>query len=166
METDAYEQTVLDVVFRFLHEEQWNYQQIEGKPVIRAGFHGEHGTWVCFLRVDSGTHRLIFHSLLGMDIGPQYRAQVVEYITRVNHALALGNFEMDFDSGDVRFKTSVETPENELSVAMVRALAYANVLAIDHYFPGVMAVIHGGMSPVGALARIEPLPQRSAVRPL
>jgi hypothetical protein len=69
--------------------------------------------------------------------------------------LTVGNFEMNLDSGEVRFKTSVETPEGELTVPIVRALAYANVRAMDRFFPGVLAVVHGGLSPEAALARVE-----------
>jgi hypothetical protein len=162
MDINGNGQPMMKVVLQFFQEEQWNYQKLEGKPVIRAGFRGDHGTWVCFIRIDEEKKQFLFHSLLGMNIPPQYRAQVVEYITRVNYCLAVGNFEMDLDSGDVRFRTSFETPEGELSVAIVRGLAYSNVHTIDHYFPGVLSVVYGGLSPEAALARIESQPVGSA----
>jgi hypothetical protein len=158
MEINGPEQSMMEVVLRFFEEEQWNYQKLEGKPVIRAGFRGDHGTWVCFVRVDEEKKHFLFHSIMGMNIPLQYRAAVVEYITRVNYVLPLGNFEMDLDSGDIRFRTSLETPEGELSVAIVRGLVYANVHTMDHYFPGVMAVVHAGLSPEAAFARIEAQP--------
>ncbi len=155
MESHGNGQSLMDVVIRFFREDQWNFQQIENKPVIRAGFRGERGTWVCFARVDEEHQRFLFHSIMGLNISPQHRSAVAEYLTRVNYGLPLGNFEMDLDSGDVRFKTSIEVPEGELTVAMVRTLAYANVRTMDHYFPGVLAVVHGGLSPEAALARAE-----------
>jgi hypothetical protein len=155
MESRGNGQSVLDIVVRFFREDQWNFQQVEDKPVIRAGFRGERGTWVCFARVDEEHQRFLFHSIMGLNIPQQYRLAVAEYLTRVNDGLPLGNFEMDLDSGDVRFKTSIEVPEGELTVAMVRTLAYANVRNMDYYFPGVLAVVHGGLSPEAALARAE-----------
>jgi hypothetical protein len=148
-------QPILDIVLRFFQEDQWNFQQIDDKPIIRAGFRGEHGTWVCFARADEENQRFLFHSTMGLNIPPQYRTAVAEYLTRANCGLPLGNFEMDLDTGDIRFKTSIETPEGGLTTAMVRALAYANVRSMDHYFPGVLAVVHGGLSPEAALARAE-----------
>ncbi len=155
MESHGNGQPVMDVVLRFFREDQWNFKQLDNKPVIRAGFRGEHGTWVCFARVDEENRRFLFHSTMGLNIPLQYRAQVAEYLTRVNYGIPVGNFEMDLDTGDVRFKTSVEVPESELTVAMVRVLAYTNVRTMDHYFPGVLAVVHGGLSPEAALARVE-----------
>ena len=162
MEINGNEQSMMDIVLQFFQEEQWNYQKVEGKPVIRAGFRGEHGTWVCFIRVEEEKKLFLFHSQMGMNIPPQYRIAVMEYLTRVNFGLAVGNFEMDLDNGEVRFRTSVETPDGELSIAIVRGLAYSNVHSIDHYFPGVMAVVHG-YSPEAALARIEAQPVGNGV---
>ena len=155
MENNGSGQTIMDVVLRFFREDQWNFQKIKDKPVVRAGFRGEHGTWVCFARVDEENRRFLFHSTMGLNIPVQYRAAVVEYLTRVNYGLPIGNFEMNLDTGDVRYKTSLEIPECPLDVSVVRALAYTNVRAMDRYFSGVMAVVHGGMSPEAALARAE-----------
>jgi hypothetical protein len=104
--------------------------------------------------VDEEHLRLIFHALLGMNIPGEYRQAVSEYLMRVNLELPVGNFEMNMDSGEVRFKTSVETPNGELSVAMVRGMAYTSLHTMDHFFPGVLAVVHGGLSPESALKRV------------
>jgi hypothetical protein len=155
MESNGNGQSFMDVVLRFFREDQWNFQELGSKPAIRAGFRGEHGTWVCFAQIDEEHQRFLFHSVMGLNIPVQHRAAVAEYLTRANYGLPVGNFEMDLDTGDVRFKTSIEVPEGEFTVAMVRTLAYANVRNMDHYFPGVLAVVHGGLSPEAALARIE-----------
>ena len=138
----------------FSRKSSWETQPVEGKPVLRAGFRGDHGTWVCYIRVDEAKKSVLFHSLLGMNIPPQYRVAVMEFITRANYGLATGNFEMDLDRGEVRFRTSAEAADGELSVGMLRGMAYANVHTIDRYLSGVMAVVHGGLSPEAALARV------------
>lgn len=148
-------ETLIEKVLDFLREEQWHHQKVEGKPVIRAGFRGDHGTWVCFIRVDEDRRQILFHSLLGMIIPAQYRLGVMEYLNRVNFHLTVGNFEMDYDRGEVRFRTSLEAPDGEVSFAMLHRMAYTNVHTIDRYFPGVMAVLHSGLSPEAALARID-----------
>jgi len=155
MQTNGSGPLLLDVVLRFFQEDQWNFQTIEGKSLIRAGYRGEHGTWICYVRVEEENCLLLFHSSMGLNIPPEYRSAAAEYLTRANLLLPVGNFEMNMDTGDIRCKTSVETPEWELTVAMVRALAYANLRAMDRFFPGLLAVIHGGLSPASAIARVE-----------
>lgn len=158
MELNGDGQSLMDIVLKFFEEEQWNFQKIENKPVIRAGYRGERGTWVCYAQVDQENRRFLFYSLMGLNIPVQLRSAVAEYLTRVNYGLPIGNFEIDMDTGVVRFKTSVEVPEGELTVPMVRVLAYTNVRTIDHYFPGVLAVVHSGLSPEAARARVEVQP--------
>ena len=155
MDLNGNGQPLMDVVLRFFQEERWNFQKTNDRPVIRAGFHGDRGTWVCYARVDEEQRRFLFHSLMGLNIAPLYRPAVLEYLNRVNYRLLIGSFEMDMERGDVRFRTGVEVPEGELSVAMVRSLVYANVRAMDYYFPGVIAVMNSGLSPMAALARVE-----------
>jgi hypothetical protein len=140
-------------------EEQWNYRILDQR-VIKAGYHGERGTWVChaLLDLEEGRERFLFYSMLGLEISPAQRPVVIEYITRANCGLTIGNFEMNVDTGEVRFKTSMVVPAGGLSVTVVRSLAYANVHTIDRYFPGVLAVVLGGQSPAGALARIDHQP--------
>jgi len=153
----------VNVTIRFFQEDQWNFQKLENQPVVRAGYRGEHGTWVCYARADEEFHRFIFHSLMGLNIPPQYRLPVVEYLTRANYQLVIGNFDMDLDTGNVRFRTAVELQDDTvLTVDQVRSLAYTNVRTMDHYFPGVMAVVHGGLLPETALERIDPLPAHIA----
>ncbi len=41
------------------------------------------------------------------------------------------------------------------ALALVRQLVYANVMIMDQYLPGIMAVIYGNVSPIEAVAQVE-----------
>lgn len=155
-------QAMIDVVLQFFQEEQWYYQKVEDKPVIRAGYRGERGTWVCYARVDEEHQRFLFQAVTGMTIPAQHWPQVIDYLNRVNCGLVLGNFELDVDSGDIRFRVGIETPRGELTIDMVRVMAYTGVQTMDNYIPGVMTVIYSGLSPEAALARLETQPAETS----
>jgi hypothetical protein len=99
---------------------------------------------------------------MGMNIAPQQRPAVMEYLMRVNCGLPVGGFVIDVDTGDVRYKVGIDAPDGILPTSMVRAAAYTCVQAMDRYFPGVISVIHGGLSPEAALARVEMQPVENA----
>lgn len=155
MESLGSDQALIDVVLQFFQEDQWNYQKIENKPIIRAGYRGERGTWICYARLDRENGAFLFHALMGLNIPPQQRGAVAEYLMRVNVNLPVGGFEIDFEHGDVRYKAGIFIPDDALNVSMVRTIAYASLRMMDHYFPGVLSVVHGGLSPEAALARVE-----------
>lgn len=148
-------QYLMDVVLQFFRENHWNVQKLDRQSVFRTAYRGEHGTWVCFIRVDEIEQRVTFYSAMGLNIPQPNRLAVIEYLTRVNYTLNSGNFEMDMDTGDVRFRTSIEAPDLRLSKEMIRRMVYTNVHCMDRYFSGVLAVMHGGLLPSAAFARVE-----------
>jgi len=83
------------------------------------------------------------------------RPAVAEFLTRANYGLLIGNFEMDFEDGEIRYKTSIDVEGDRLSPALLRQLTYANVVTMDRYLPGIMSVIYGNVTPVEAIAQIE-----------
>lgn len=159
---------MIDSVLRFFVEDQWHYQLLEPGNAVRAGYRGEHGTWICTARAEadarfaSSSLRFLFTAGMGMNVAPLQRPVVMEYLTRVNCGLPVGGFVMDLNTGDVRFKVGVDVPDGVLTTAMVRSAAYTCVQTLDRYFPGVIAVIHGGLSPEAALARVEMEPVEGA----
>ena len=83
---------------------------------------------------------------------------MAEFIARANYDLLIGNFEMDFQDGEIRFKTSidVEDAEDHFTSQIIRQMVYANVVTTDRYFPGVMKVIYDeSCTPLEAIEQIE-----------
>lgn len=56
------------------------------------------------------------------------REQVAEFIVRANYGLPIGNFEMDYDDGFVRFKNSLDFSEIKLNRNLIENL-YASALS-------------------------------------
>ena len=86
---------------------------------------------------------------------PEKRTAVAEFITRANYGMRVGNFEMDFNDGEVRFKISVDVDNHELTQALVSNHVYANVWTMDRYLPGLFAVVYSDISPLEALEKVE-----------
>jgi hypothetical protein len=69
--------------------------------------------------------------------------------------MIIGNFELDYNDGEIRYKTSLDVEETPLTDALVRHLVYANVLTMDKYFPGLMRVLYAGIDPAIAIEEVE-----------
>ena len=68
------------------------------------------------------------------------RLEVSEFLTRANHGLADGNFELDFDDGEVRFKSVLHVPA-ELDGLLVKRVVRLNGTALETYLPSIAALI-------------------------
>jgi hypothetical protein len=63
----------------------------------------------CIIRVrDQG---IVFYVMYPNRVDVAYRKPISEYIVRVNFALNFGNFEFNFQDGQVRFKMSIQAAQ-------------------------------------------------------
>ncbi|WP_049790798.1 hypothetical protein [Trichormus azollae] len=56
---------------------------------------------------------------------------IAECITRANYGMIIGNFELDFNDGEIRYKTSIDAEGERLSFALIKQVVYANVTSIN-----------------------------------
>lgn len=146
---------IYDAAIQFFKEEEWVFVEIEGKPALSLNYAGKSGTWSCFAKAEEDKEMLLFYSYCPMKVPENKRPLVGDYLTRANYGLLIGNFEMDYNDGEVRYKTSIDVEGDQLSKALVKRLVYDNLAVMDRYLPGVLSVIYGGASPTEAIAQAE-----------
>jgi hypothetical protein len=59
----------------------------------------------------------------------------------------VGNFELDFEDGEIRYKTVLQLPGDDLDTEALRRLVRANGVAMETYLPGIGSVIAGEPAP-------------------
>lgn len=147
--------TVFDTMVQFFKDDDWRFRQLEERPILQMGFSGRNGSWLCYAQAKNEQQRFIFYSVLEAKSPVEKRPAVAEFLTRANYGLVLGNFEMDYSDGEIRYKTSIDVEGGVLTPEMVKTLVYTNVLMMDKYLPGIMSVIYGNVSPEQAIASVE-----------
>lgn len=146
---------ILDTVGRFLEEDDWPYSLVEGRTVYKTGFEGKNGQFTCYAQERAEQEQLVFYSVFPVRTPENQHAAVAEFLTRANYGMIIGNFELDYNDGEIRYKTSVDIEDVSLSEPLVRHLIYANVLTMDKYFPGLMRVLYAGIDPITAIEEVE-----------
>lgn len=139
----------------FLVSEDWSYHPVPDKPILQMSYNGNNAQWTCYTYVSDEKEQFTFYSLCPVKVPSQKLANMAEFLTRANYGIAIGNFEMDFSDGEIRYKTSIDVEGTEINTALIKPLVYANVLTMDRYLPGIMAVISGDVAPEAAIQKIE-----------
>ncbi len=147
--------SLFETVTAFLDEDGWSYSRIPDQTALLTEFQGENGRWGCLARVEESYRQLVFHSLCPLSVPEERRLAAAEFLTRANCGLPLGNFELDFDDGEIRFKTSIDMEDVEPITLLVKHVVYANVIMMDRYLPGIISVVGENISPAKAIAEIE-----------
>jgi hypothetical protein len=139
----------------YFERDDWEYQELEGGKILRLGYRGANSQWICFAQIGEADSQFIFYSVAPLEIPSKLRRFASEYLTRANFGLVYGNFEMDFDSGLVRCKTSIDFESDRLSYELFRPVVWANVFLMERYLPGLQAVVLEGSKPEDAIQQVE-----------
>ena len=146
---------ILDAVKQFLDEDDWPYSLMDERPVYKTGFEGKNGQFTCYAQERAEQQQFVFYSIFPVRVPDNKLAELSEFITRANYGMIIGNFELDYADGEIRYKTSVDVEDVDLVEPLVRHMMYANVLTMDKYFPGLMRVLYAGISPADAVGEVE-----------
>jgi hypothetical protein len=146
---------LLESVTSYLDSEAWRYETVAKSNTLRMRYRGQSETWVVLVQAREDLRQLSLYSMVPAEIPADRLDAVGEYLHRANYGLALGCFELDYDTRQVRFRTSVDLEESELSAAQVRNYLYMNVLTCDRYLAGLTQVIEGLAAPRAAVEAVE-----------
>lgn len=148
--------SMLELAEAYFKRASWRHSRVAGRSdLIEVVFENAIAQWKSYAKANGGDRAFLFYSVVAVEVPEERRPAVAEFITRVNFGLVTGNFEMDWNDGEVRFKTGIElsgvTPTTELVVALVQP----NLAAVQRYQPGLRMVISGETDPDSARAECE-----------
>ncbi len=149
---------LLEVVMEYLDKLGWNYV-VSDEKTMRFPISCENGKYYCTLIADESRNFVCLYSVLPNYIPFDKRHAISEFITRANYGMNIGNFEMDFSDGEVRFKTSMTTYDHPPGDGDLSCLIHTNIGTLDNYMKGFMGVVYGGKSPTEAIHEIEGPPR-------
>lgn len=140
---------------RLLYEDEWKFTCDEDRGVILAGVRGENTHYNCMFVATESPRRLTFYSHIGNEVPEIKRHRMCEFLTRANYGLVLGNFEMDMSDGEMRFRTSMDLADANLTHKQLMTLIWVNLFTFDRYYQGIMRVMYSNTSAAEAVAECE-----------
>lgn len=151
-------ESVIDAIHNHLQDKDISYR-----------YDGERGVFHFFLSIGGKAQTLIYvivphdHGMtvyarypMGMDAEDEEgKLRLMQFITRANHGLRNGNFEMDLDNGSISYKIHNSCRGAEPSSEMVEEAILTAAAMYRKYEEGLLAVLflHAGAGE--AVARCE-----------
>jgi hypothetical protein len=145
----------LATVHDFLEVDGWNPQFIEDQEAYRISFQSENGQGLAYAQVLTDLEQFLFYVMMPFKVPEESRNTIAEFITRANYGLRVGNFEMDYKDGEVRYKTCIDFEGEILTTGYIKNAVYPALKTMEKYVPGFLSVIYGGKTPEEALAVLE-----------
>ena len=149
--------TTFETIKQFFSEDEWFFIDIEDQDMLRLRMNhwGENGRFSCQAEFNEKHQIFYFYSYFPINVPEDRQAKMAEFLTRVNYGIRIGNFEMDYENGEVRFRTSLDFEDQVLNYALISNHVYPNVWMMDRYLPGLFAVVDSEKDPEEIIKTIE-----------
>lgn len=134
---------LLDALKEVFARNGWGYSEAAGEPVLLSELTGPLGQWTLGAQVVEDGELVLLYCICAVVPPEVTRPAMAEFLTRVNHGLSLGSFELDFDDGEIRYKTALAVADGRLDARIVERLIRASGRAMETFLPGIEAVAAG-----------------------
>lgn len=144
-------------VKEYLDSQNWKYKHDEDKHRFIFGMKLEcENVDGCMLVVTARDEEdLSCKALLEDKVPESSRDAVVEYITRANYGLFLGNFQMDMEDGELLYQTYSVFYDHKAMQQEVRRVIQVAIHMAERYAQGVYDIVHYGVDPAEAVKAAE-----------
>lgn len=143
--------------------QDWHYEEFDSALGVYAG--GQSGEWPCVAEARADGI-IVFSSLVVRPCPPARLPALMRALTRANLGLPAGAFELDLDTGEIRFRTSIDVGSDVASLTdgLVDSVVFQNIVTMDQYLPAIERVVEGE-DPDLVVAEVESSP-RSGPNPV
>jgi hypothetical protein len=146
---------IFAALYQYFTSADWDFALDDAIPALLLRYRGQNGEWDCVAEAHDDDAQFIFYSECPVSIPAEKRPQLMEFLGRANSGLVIGNFEMDLNTGLVRFRTSLDVMGARLDHALVHNVVRWSVGMMDHYLPGIHDILAGKTSAAEAILAIE-----------
>ena len=154
-EPSAAEGSTYAVVLSFFRGQRWIFREEPEHERIVFEYASAAGVWSTYVAALDEAEQVVVYGVVPFAIDAARRDAVMELITRANFGLTVGNFEIDLEDGETRFKTSLDVEGSALSEPQLLSLVRANLAVMEHYLPAIVATSLREARPLDALAALD-----------
>lgn len=156
MREAKYSKTIAQAIDSFLKEDGWHFSFDEGVFTFGLGLRSKIKRIDYIVKVKADKFIVYGISPIGVDKDDKdMMARISEFIHRANYGLIRGNFEIDMNDGEIRYKVCTDCDGIEPSAEMIKNAIYCPGFMFDEYGSGITDIIFSNMSAKDAVEKCE-----------
>lgn len=132
---------LFQILYDALKQDGWEFNYDDKNELFRLEIRGINSDFICFIIVDEEQESLLCNTHIKQKIPFAKRLEICNFMNRVNYELAIGNFEMDMDDGEIRFRTYLDLANSEPSREQLLNLIWNGAQTFDTYYPGIQKIV-------------------------
>ena len=135
---------MVDAVRDWLDGDDWHYEYMAEKQLIKMGISlkSKIKSGTIFIDFKEDCYLVYLYAPISGD--KDNLDELIKYLTMANYGLFNGNFELDVNDGEIRYKTYVNCDELEtLPDQIIKDSIYVGCVMMDRYGDGIAALALG-----------------------
>lgn len=134
--------TMFERFKEYLKAVELTYSIVENETIITFRYTSK-GNYQCIVDIDEHDQIILVYTILGSIIVSDKRNRISQLLTKINYGLRIGNFEMDYDDGQIRYKTSIDYDGvKEFDDSFIANLILISLTTTDKYFQAIEEGLH------------------------
>ena len=136
----------INVIKKFFEDKTWKYEYIEDDNVFISNINMKNilGNVRIFISISENSYNV--YTILNSKVEKKYYPLVAEFLHRANYGLLDGNFEMDYNDGEIRYKSFVNFRSIDLTSEIVEESIIVGAAMMNRYGKGLLKIILGEKS--------------------
>lgn len=118
-----------------------SYLELNGQQAIEFTVESPEHSWDVMISTFNEPCCVIIHSTFPQPVPTSLRAELALYLSVLNTARPIGNFELDIETGDIRFKTYIDCTATSLTANGLDRALTTNLLTMRKYLPEILSII-------------------------
>ena len=121
----------------YLKVVELNYSVVENETIIMFRYTSK-GNYQCIIDIDEHDQVILAYTILGSLVTLDKRNRIAQLLTKINYGLRVGNFEMDYDDGQIRYKTSIDYDGvKDFDDSFIASLILINLTTTDKFYQAI-----------------------------
>ena len=147
-----------ETIKKYFSAEDYEATQVGERPVLNLKFEErfdrnriEKWSGQIIVEDDGSLRKIVLFSFVPFKISEDKQELVAELLNRINYAEDVGNFEMNYNTGQVRCRTSIEIISDNITSKIIYGIDTNNSDLMGKYLPIIDQVNQGELLPMDAI---------------
>lgn len=121
------------------------FSESDNGVISSYGFYspGEHAKYNVFVDCNEKTEVVSAFAYAPFEVPESRREEVAELFVRLNRKILLGNFDLDMNDGEIRFRSGMDVEGGELTQTMIENLIRVCIWSWEKHYETIMEVAFG-----------------------
>jgi hypothetical protein len=138
---------LLRIASAFFEKQKWEQRTIEHPSAVEVSFSHPRFPWKNYAQAKEDDRIFVYYSLCPENAPVAHRPAVAAFLSHLNFNSIVGAWEMDMESGETRYRSSIDLRGQPLTDALLLGVVQANHQAVLSHLPSLLQVMRGELSP-------------------